>query len=119
MLDAKQISNLKSQYPEPDKLVHAVNIGSHNEAIKQAQATVAEHADTGKIDANLAAAELLQLLLPQVSEEIVLEDTQYEWMTVSDWVRLHGKQNPADLGWLLEEDRLYRPRAVRPRLAAA
>jgi hypothetical protein len=113
MLNANQISSLKAKYPEPEKLVQAVNVGSHNEAIKQANAVVSEHAVDGKIDAARATDELLQLLLPQVTEEITLaDDPFYEWMSVADWVRKNGSRNPADMGWMLEDDKLYRPRST-------
>jgi hypothetical protein len=110
MLNEKQLSNLKSKFPEPAKLVQAVNVGSHNEAIKQAKAVVQEQAGAGVVDAKLCGEELLQLLLPQVTEEITLEDTFYDWISVKDWVAKHPKLNPAHAGWTLEGDMLYMPR---------
>jgi hypothetical protein len=111
MLNATQITSLKDKYPEPEKLVQAVNVGSHNEAIKQAQTVLSERAIDGKVDVALSSDELLQLLIPQVAEEITLaDDPFYEWMTVTDWVRKYGSRNPAELGWMLEDDKLYRTR---------
>jgi hypothetical protein len=109
MLDHKQISRLKERFPETDRLVQAVNVGSHNEAIQQAKAVVVEQAQNGVIRTDMATDELLQLLLPQVTEEITLVDTEYEWTTIKEWVRLHPKVNPVEAGWMLEDDRLYRP----------
>lgn len=111
MLDANQVLALKNKFSEPDRLVQAVNIGSHNEAIKQAHAVCIENAVAREENAGNPSEDLLQLLLSQVSEEVTVEDPFYEWITVSDWVRKHGQLNPADGGWLLEDDWLYRPRS--------
>lgn len=113
MLNEKQISTLKDKFPEPEKLVQAVNVGSHNEAIKQANAVVNAKSYRGTIAPPMSQDELLALLLTQVDEEIVLVDTNYEWTTIKEWAIKHPKTNPREAGWEMEGDQLYRERPKR------
>jgi hypothetical protein len=113
MLDEKQILTLKDKFPEPEKLVHAVNVGSHNEAIKQANSVVNAKSYQGTSPTPMSQDELLALLLTQVDEEIVLVDNNYEWTTIKDWAIRFPKVNPLEAGWELEGDQLYRPKLAR------
>lgn len=121
MLSETELLRLKNKYTNVDQLVRRVNAGSHCAAIKSARGLLLDESRKGTFGAAGSADALLELLLPCVTETVVLKDSdEYVWMTVADWARKHPKVNPKDAGWELEGDRLYRRKgATKPSMEAA